>query len=644
MYYDVETMVSLAGKPSIFTYFSDKTLKRLQLIAVPFGKKLIPGMILGESKQKPKFATKTIIELNEEILIGENFLNFAEWFKAYYALKSDEMTGLFLPPFLLTKARTGATVTKTSTAAVSQPELNTEQSLAVDEIKNSNKPVILEGVVGSGKTRVYFEAAKASLKLGRSVLILSPEIPLSEHLYQRASEFFGSDNIIHYHSEMTSAKRRSIWKKIAVSPVPVVVIGPRSALFLPVDNYGLICVDEFQENAYKQLDGVHYHANDAAGALAKIHGSKIVYGSATPPIREYYYSVVKKYTKIVMDELATGKKTDRQIEIVDQKDRKDFAKNPFLSNKVIQSIEDSLSKKQQVMILHNRRGSARVIICSNCAWTLQCVRCDSNLVYHQDSNKCLCHTCGYRAALPSSCPSCGNIEILLRSMGTKSLADEVQRLFGSSIVARFDSDNSKLENLSARLKEVEEGRIDILVGTQLLAKGLDLPKLGLVVITSSDSLLQLPDFASSEKLYQLIAQASGRVGRGHSNGKCIIQTYQPNHPAFLSLKNSNWKAFYDLELIERQEHSYPPFVFLLKLLMRRKTEAGADRAAANLAELLRAKSGITVFGPAPSLIGRENNQFVRQIIVKSKDRARLLQITRELPSGWTADLDPTSLV
>ena len=304
----------------------------------------------------------------------------------------------------------------------------------------------------------------------------------------------------------------------------------------------------------------------------------------------------------------------------------------------------TLSSKQQVMVLHNRRGSARLVLCESCAWKFECPKCDNNLVYHQDKNKAICHTCGYSSRLPVVCPDCGSSEILLKSLGTKSLAAEVSRIFPDYKVARFDSDNSKQDSLSSRLNELEDGQIDILVGTQLLAKGLDLPKLGLVVITSADSLLQLPDFASSERLYQLIAQASGRVGRGHTDGLCIIQTYQPDHVAFTMLRGADWRGFYEAELVERRLHDYPPYTFMLKLSARRKTESGADKAASTLADSLKKTKGVVVLGPAPGLKAKENNQYIRQIIVKSRDRKKLLAIAWALPAGWTADLDPTSLL
>lgn len=642
--YEVETLIQFPNKSSVFTYSSAEEIERYRLVTVPFGSRMIAGIVVAKQQEPPKFKLKELILPEQQTSLSQRFLDFADWFKSYYPLRSDELASLFLPSFVLDSSKSKITPPIITTTPKKSHQPTDAQSKALEIIKDSKTPIILEGVVGSGKTIIYFKTAEEALKNGRSALILSPEIPLSEHLYKRAVEFFGNKKVIHYHSEMTPAKRRSLWLRVAATEEPLVIIGPRSAIFLPVVDYGLICVDEFHENAYKQLDGVHYHANDVCGALAKIHDCKIIYGSATPPLKEYYFSVVKKYTIIRLDSLATGNNTVRDIEIVDQKDRSNFSKSSYLSNQVVQAMMDTLSSKQQVMVLHNRRGSARLVLCESCAWKFECPKCDNNLVYHQDKNKAICHTCGYRSTLPVVCPDCGSSEILLKSLGTKSLAAEVSRIFPDYKVARFDSDNSKQDNLSSRLNELEDGQIDILVGTQLLAKGLDLPKLGLVVITSADSLLQLPDFASSERLYQLIAQASGRVGRGHTDGLCIIQTYQPDHAAFIMLRGADWRGFYEAELVERRLHDYPPYTFMLKLSARRKTESGADKAALTLADSLKKTKGVVVLGPAPGLKAKENNQYIRQIIVKSRDRKKLLAIARALPAGWTADLDPTSLL
>lgn len=642
--YEVETLIQFPNKSSIFTYSSAEEIERYSLVTVPFGSRMIAGIVVAKQQEPPKFKLKELILPEQQTSLSQRFLDFAEWFKSYYPLRSDELASLFLPSFVLDSSKSKITPPIITTTPKKSHQPTDVQSKALEIIKDSKTPIILEGVVGSGKTIIYFKTAEEALKNGRSALILSPEIPLSEQLYKRAVEFFGNKKVIHYHSEMTPAKRRSLWLRVAATEEPLVIIGPRSAIFLPVVDYGLICVDEFHENAYKQLDGVHYHANDVCGALAKIHDCKIIYGSATPPLKEYYFSVVKKYTIIRLDSLATGNNTVRDTEIVDQKDRSNFSRSSYLSNQVVQAIMHTLSYKQQVMVLHNRRGSARLVLCESCAWKFECPKCDNNLVYHQDKNKAICHTCGYSSTLPVVCPDCGSSEILLKSLGTKSLAAEVSRIFPDYKVARFDSDNSKQDSLSSRLNELEDGQIDILVGTQLLAKGLDLPKLGLVVITSADSLLQLPDFASSERLYQLIAQASGRVGRGHTDGLCIIQTYQPDHAAFIMLRGADWRGFYEAELVERRLHDYPPYTFMLKLSARRKTESGADKAALTLADSLKKTKGVVVLGPAPGLKAKENNQYIRQIIVKSRDRKKLLAIARDLPAGWTADLDPTSLL
>ncbi|MDQ3093904.1 MAG: primosomal protein N' [bacterium] len=642
-YYEVETLVSLASKSSVFTYGSELEFTAGNLVVVPFGRTKIVGVIVSSTK-KPDFDVKQIAGLISGKTLPDNYLAFAKWFRSYYPVKNDELNAMFLPKYLNTAVGKRTTDSTEHTIKFKNPPETDNQSEAIKQISESIKPVILFGGVGSGKTRIYFEAAKESLLGNKSVLILSPEIPLSTQLYKRAKEFFGSEHVMHFHSGITLAKRRQTWLKILESGSPKVIIGPRSAMFLPVKSYGLIVVDEFHASAYKQMEQLHYHANDASAALAKIHESKIIYGSATPGIREFYIAKAKDYPIITIEGQAAGNNTERKIELIDQKNRDEFTKNPYIGNKLVSAIKDALRAEQQVIILHNRRGTARSILCNKCAWSMQCPNCDSNLVYHHDKNVCLCHTCGFKTNLPVTCPNCGNEEILLKSLGSKALALELEKLFPSARIARFDSDNKKHESLGMRMDEVENRQIDILVGTQVLAKGLDLKNLSVIGITGTDSELYLPDYSSSERLFQLAVQAAGRVGRGHIDGKCFIQTYQPDSRILKSIASGDWSGYYETEIIDREAHSYPPFVFMLKLSCSRKTPSGSQKAADNLSAKLRALSGIKVIGPSPSFRGRENNLYVQQIVVKSKNRSKLLSIASDLPSGWSSDLDPISLL
>jgi primosomal protein N' (replication factor Y) len=279
--YEVETLIQFPNKSSVFTYSSAEEIERYRLVTVPFGSRMIAGIVVAKQQEPPKFKLKELILPEQQTSLSQRFLDFADWFKSYYPLRSDELASLFLPSFVFDSSKSKITPPIITTTPKKSHQPTDAQSKALEIIKDSKTPIILEGVVGSGKTIIYFKTAEEALKNGRSALILSPEIPLSEHLYKRAVEFFGNKKVIHYHSEMTPAKRRSLWLRVAATEEPLVIIGPRSAIFLPVVDYGLICVDEFHDNAYKQLDGVHYHANDVCGALAKIHDCKIIYGSAT---------------------------------------------------------------------------------------------------------------------------------------------------------------------------------------------------------------------------------------------------------------------------------------------------------------------------------------------------------------------------
>lgn len=644
-YFDVETFIKAGSKGSVFTYAYESEITPGSLVLIPFGNKTITGIAIKPSS-KPSFNVKTIQKVISNSPVPDKFQKFANWFFGYYPVKRDEISGMFLPSFLRTTARKTEDTTPVVIKTAQQPPLTPDQASTIKQISEEVKPVILHGVVGSGKTRIYLELTSRTLKNNRSVMILSPEIPLSSHLLARAKQFFPNHKVLHYHSELTDAQRRKVWLESLTSEEPLVVIGPRSCLFLPLRDIGLVIVDEFHESSYKQQDGIRFHTTDAAAAMASICKAKLILGSATPPIREYEIALQKNYPIIRLEKLAASEKEPkRKYVIVDQKDRSQFTTHNYLSNALIKEINISLKNEQQILLLHNRRGTARTIICSSCAWSLLCQRCESKMVFHHDENVCRCHICGWKTALPTACPDCGKSDILLRSIGSKALVDEVIHLFPGARVARFDSDNKKHERLGNRLEEIEAGNIDILVGTQLLAKGLDIKNLRVVGIINADSSLQIPDFSSNERLYQLIVQASGRVARGHGEGVCVIQTYQPKLPIFKSIEQEDWQNYYDQEVQERKKHHYPPFRYIVKLNCSRKSLAAAEKAALNLKNSLEGSySNLRILGPSPSLVNREAAKHTQQLIVRSKSRAPLLEIARNLPANWSADIDPISLI
>jgi primosomal protein N' (replication factor Y) len=347
-----------------------------------------------------------------------------------------------------------------------------------------------------------------------------------------------------------------------------------------------------------------------------------------------------------MKQMALGATSDDVVtEVVDLKNRANFAASRYLSTQLIDAVNDTLAAKKQALIYLNRRGSARVILCDNCGRQDLCPNCDVSLVYHADEHLAKCHICGYSHQPPVACPTCGNPDIVYRTIGTKALFDEVQKLFPDKKVRRFDSDNQADESLDKVYGEVLRGEVDILVGTQLIAKGLDLPRLGLVGIVSAEAALTLPDFTAEERTFQLLYQVVGRVGRGHAKGKVIVQTYEPNNFVIQSAVERDYKVFYEHILSERQAFRFPPFSYLMKLSVRRKTVNGAAGAAEKLrGELIAAGLPVEIIGPTPAFYARRGPFYYYQLVCKSKDRDHLLALAKLAPPDWQIDLDPADLL
>lgn len=636
-----------SGAP--LTYSSDEPLEVLSVVSVPLRARTATGFVLAEAG-KPGFAVKSIKSLVSSKPLPYHCLQLAQWMESYYAVNLSEALRQFAP----SKPAVRSIKTETLSNAGPAPQelqlqmhapLTADQKRALTEIKASpSTTVLLHGETGSGKTRVYLELARETLAAGKSVILLTPEISLTTQLAAAAQAFLQVKPVI-MHSRLSAARRKQLWLKCLEADEPQVIVGPRSALFSPVSSAGLIVVDEAHEPAYKQEQTPRYSALRAASQLGSLTGAKVIYGTATPNAADYY--VAEERAAIVrMTQMALGtQENDVKTEVVDLKDRQNFGPNPYLSKQMIEAINATLAAKKQVIVYLNRRGSARVILCDNCGWRDLCPNCDVSLVYHADDHLAKCHICGYAHQPPVQCPECGNTSILYKTIGTKALADQVEKLFPDRVVARFDSDNKADESLNEVYQELLSGRIDILVGTQLLAKGLDLPKLGLVGIVSAESSLTLPDFTAEERTFQLLYQVIGRVGRGHVKGEVIVQTYEPGGVVIQAAVNRDYRLFYDYALRERQQFRFPPFSYLMKLTARRATLNGAETAADKLrGELIAQGLPVEVIGPTPSFYARRGKYFYYQLVCKSKDRDHLLALAKIVPADWQIDMDPADLL
>ncbi len=524
------------------------------------------------------------------------------------------------------------------------PPLTDEQASVVNAISAQDGSFLLHGDTGSGKTRVYMELAKQSLEAGKSVCVLTPEIGLTPQLVSSfESAFPGHVHTIH--STQTPAQRRDSWQAIMKNSGPQIVIGPRSALFSPLSDVGLVVVDEAHDTAYKQEQMPYYQATRVAAKLAELHGAKLVLGTATPLVQDYYAFVAKKLPILRMEHLAIGKAHPNTLSIVDVKERENFSRSPWLSNMLLNEIGVALRDGMQSLIFLNRRGTARLVLCKQCGWQATCPHCDLPLTYHGDHYHLRCHTCGYTSTPPSDCPTCHSTDIQFKSVGTKTIVDELTKKFPGARIQRFDSDTLKSERLESNYEAIRTGAVDILVGTQMLTKGLDLPRLQFVGVVAADTSLYFPDYTAEERTYQMLRQVMGRVGRGHQAGSVVVQTYYPQSPTIQAAVHNNYELFYEAQLKEREIYGFPPYYFILKISVERANATGATRAAHELAEhILRHGYLITVSGPSPAFIEKAHNKYRWQLIIKAKQRSELVKIIKKLPKNCQYDIDPSNLL
>jgi len=383
-----------------------------------------------------------------------------------------------------------------------------------------------------------------------------------------------------------------------------------------------------------------------AAQLAHLHKARFIMGSATPNITDYYIAKARGVPILRMQTMAvTTQSTKPMLQIIPTRARSHFSRNPYLSDELLEAIEKSLQTGSQALIFLNRRGTARLVACQICGWQARCPHCDLPLTYHGDSHNMRCHTCGYKDVAATHCPVCGSTEIVYKSVGTKSIVETLQQLFPKARIQRFDTDNKKTERFEQHYDEVISGSIDILVGTQLITKGLDLPKLGLVGVVTADTNLSFPDYTAEERTYQLLTQIIGRIGRGHIAGQAIIQTYYPDSPILKAAVSRDWETFYKNQLMEREKFLFPPFCYLLQLTCTRKSVASCIKASQQLVtKLHQIGLPVRIIGPTPSFYEKSTKGYTWQLVVKAKNRQHLVSLIKELPAGWSYNLDPSNLL
>jgi primosomal protein N' (replication factor Y) len=503
--------------------------------------------------------------------------------------------------------------------AITNFELSEQQTKVLQNIGTQFKEkdvTLLHGVTSSGKTQLYIRLIEEMMRNDRQVLYLLPEIALTTHIIERLRIYFGADIGV-YHSRFNDNERVEVWQKVLNNDYKV-ILGARSSVFLPFNDLGLIIVDEEHETSYKQFDPApRYNARDAAIFLANMHQGKVLLGSATPSFESYYNAQTHKYGFAELTERFGGVQLP-EVEVISiATEIKQKTIQSHFTSVLMTGIAEALANKEQVILFQNRRGYAPILMCKICAYTPKCINCDVSLTYHKSSGKLHCHYCGYKEDSPSICPACGSTHLEYKGFGTEKIEDELSLLLPEARIARMDLDTTRSRNsLQTILNNLEEKKIDILVGTQMVAKGLDFSDVTLIGIINADSLLKFPDYRANERSFQMLAQVSGRAGRRGKQGKVVIQTYDPFHRVIKQVIANDYNDLYSTEMAERKNFKYPPFYRIINLDIKHQNPEVLYNQAVYLGNELRKHFGDRVIGPETPLISRIRNYYIKSIMLK----------------------------
>ncbi len=654
-------------------------------VIVPFRKRGTDGFVVGLSKTAPAgidiFPVQSVVD--RAPLLPPDIFELCKWISDYYVSPLGEVLKAALPPGISAKhlenagagsgrrerigdkgsdpvnpvSPGGLTPCPRFVHAGLKPAPTDDQRRALDAIFRANgfHPILLHGVTGSGKTEIYMRAAEQFLAAGKTTLILAPEIGLTPQLANLFAERFSGRTAI-LHSSLTKRQRIDEWLRIQRGEAPI-VIGTRSAVFAPLRNLGLIVVDEEHETSYKQEVMPQYHARDTAVMRAKLGKCAVVLGSATPSMESFRNGEAKKYEYVAL----TTRVEDRplpDVEIVNM--REEYAaegKQVVFSQKLLQAIAARLERREQTMILLNRRGYAAFLLCRHCGFTFQCGSCSVSMTYHRGIDKLLCHYCGLARRPPSRCPECASEYIYYIGEGTERLETELTQFFPDARVGRIDRDTMRhMRDFDRVLGGFRRGDIDILVGTQMIAKGHDFPRVTLVGVVGADGALSQPDFRAAERTFQLLTQVAGRSGRGGQPGEVIIQSYFPDHYTFQLARTQRFEDFYARESRYRKAMFYPPFTALAAIMITARDAARAAGTARDVGQLLDSlrSGGVRILGPAPAPLERLKRLHRHQILIKSSSRGTLHRLLERLqvcldekklgPPRVVVDVDPVSLL
>jgi primosomal protein N' (replication factor Y) len=530
--------------------------------------------------------------------------------------------------FVVTVRQVSRLASGTAEATSASIELTPAQLTAFEQIHegfSAKDVVLLHGVTSSGKTELYIKLIQEVIDQGKQVLYMLPEIALTTQIISRLRKYFG-DRVGVYHSRFNEQERVEVWNSILSSNTADggiqrghdIILGARSSVFLPFNNLGLVIADEEHDPSYKQMDPApRYNGRDAAIYLAHLHGAKTLLGSATPSVESYFNALQEKYALVEVFERYGNMEMPRvQVVSIKEELRQGKMKSHF-SSVLLDQLADALEKKEQSILFQNRRGFSLRLECDTCHWMPNCINCDVTLVYHKKSNQLRCHYCGYVTRIPEKCPECQGISIRMKGFGTEKVEEELAIMVPKARIARMDLDTTRSKNSHLQIiNDFEEQKIDILVGTQMVTKGLDFDHVSTVCILNADNMLSFPDFRAHERSYQLMAQVSGRSGRKNKQGRVLIQTYNPDHPILRNVVNNDYLAMFKQQISERRKFKYPPYYRLVLLKLKHKDADILNKAAAYLATSLRATFGNRILGPEFPMVGRIMNYYLKHIMVK----------------------------
>lgn len=651
-YVEVLPLTNTGSKDQSFIYETDLDVSIGSVVLVSLRNRNLRG-IVTKIVAKPKFKTKAVKKVQmEEPALTDIQLVLAKKISEYYFSSLGDTISCMLP-FALGKKRRNLKEKKSGFKKEFPHKLTPGQKKIFDEIskaKPSSKHLLF-GVTGSGKTEIYLQLIADALKKNQGTIILVPEISLTPQALERYEARF-QGKVAVWHSNLLETEKYDTWEKIR-SGEKKVVIGARSAIFTPVQNLGYIFIDEEHETSYKQDQAPRYETHRVAEWLTDLSGAKLVLGSATPKIETYHKTQTKKYSLCTLNKRIIQESMP-PVKVVDLRDEFKKGNKSIFSDDLYEAVNDALSEKKQVMLFVNRRGASTFVVCRDCGYVAECPNCEIPLTFHLSNGKVgdlKCHHCDHKENVPTFCPKCKSTAIKYFGLGTQKAEIEAKKMFPKAKIVRMDRDTTKKRGSHGEIyQSFAKKEFDIIIGTQLIAKGWDLPNVSVVGVVSADTMLNLPDFRSAERTFDLLTQVAGRTGRGFHPGKVVIQTYSPENYAIRLAAKHDFESFYEREIKERKKYSYPPFSILVKLVYSSSDIKKAQKEAAEMAEALekKDKKDVSILGPSPAFLAKLAGKYRYQIVIKLKtDEAKkyiLDIIQKNYKPGWTVDVDPESLL